>query len=473
MSHSLRTTFLLSAFSLFIILLSSNAVAQQLACGFPPLIEQPPLGKRNTWAKDSVIPVYIASAFSDEQEEGIRDALANWQAVRTTNLSGVTFNINVGPLPTGQTGSFIEIRMQAPPGGIPNATDRGAVSTSSGSTWLADAIVYLNPIVTLKAAVTEVVAHELGHTFGLDDCPECFLFDSVMANAPFGINPNRTGRTKNPSNCDNQAVALLYESVVTPTPEPTPVPTPISWCTDPTFCGLDFEYCLCAEFGGYWDPFFCNCWYYSPILIDVNGDGFRLSDAPNGVAFDLTADGVPEQLGWTRPGTDDGWLVLDRNNNGVIDDGTELFGNYSPQPQPRPGVAKNGFLALAEYDKPENGGNSDGVISRRDQIFRDLRIWQDNNHNGFSELHELRELEDVGLRKISLDYSESNRVDQHGNRFKFRARVLGAQDAQLGRWAWDVYLVSQGLSGVNLLMRNFEIYSLAKPKCRPRVDKML
>lgn len=279
-----------------------------------------------------------------------------------------------------------------------------------------------------RADLAATIAHELGHVAGIGNEGQC---GSIMNPAQAGCVPitrevttndvSSVLQNKNSRNsCNGSAASDTNQEIVL-----------VACIPQPEFCDGETDY---------WDQVWCQCRpirNMSPILIDVSGNGIELSDSSSGVKFDLDGNGVPDLVGWTNIGSDDAFLVLDRNGNGVIDDGTELFGNFSPQPQ---STEPNGFLALAEYDKPENGGNSDGWIGPRDNIFSSLRLWQDTNHDGMSQPEELHTLSSLEVVRIDLDYKESKYRDQHGNQFRYRAKVRDARGAQIGRWAWDVFL---------------------------------
>jgi hypothetical protein len=257
-------------------------------------------------------------------------------------------------------------------------------------------------------------------------------------------------------NPNSQSVTFNYQKptptptpIVTPTPTPVfptpfPTPTPSSCFYAGIGCGGLANYQQHPNTNGcgfQWFNHFGCCCQGSPIVIDIDGNGFAMTNGENGVYFDLNGDGFTDRTSWTTTNSDDAWLVLDRNNNQKIDNGKELFGNYCDQPAPPAGTLKNGFSGLAEFDKAENGGNADGKITRKDTVFKKLRLWQDKNHNGISEPEELSKLRALDVVAIFLNYQESNRTDEFGNRFKFRAKVRDAQGARVGRWAWDIFVV--------------------------------
>jgi hypothetical protein len=148
-------------------------------------------------------------------------------------------------------------------------------------------------------------------------------------------------------------------------------------------------------------------------VLDLNGDGIQTTDLFYPVSFDLNGDGIPERVAWTCWWTEEGFLWLDLNRNGIVDGGQELFGQGTRLPSGE--TAANGFEALKVYDGLSYGGNADGIVSEDDLIWSHLRLWVDRNHDGISQPQEISSLRRFDIVAIRLDFSRVQEVDGNGN----------------------------------------------------------
>ena len=449
---------LLATWTIIIVLNYPNLVNSQ-DCLHPKYAHQPV--HVNSWLVASQVSVKIDDFFTDDQRAGIEAGNASWNNASLIACSGVRF-LDFDHV-------FMPDYTETPPKGElwwqrddPRTGFNGGVFVVIGfAGWVEAARIKIHPNTPNIAQGTFYMylgSHEVGHTFNLIDCVSgtgCNgTENTIMRGHSDGITTSNTFNSSGPKECDFTKVRAIY--CASPSPTPTPSPTPPTnpdecqnsgwhwnfqggYCQEDPWCTLEFQICD----PGVWSVEQCQCVPGTPIVIDVLGNGFSLSDNDAGVSFDINGDGRKEKLSWTMFGADDAWLVLDRNNNGTIDNGRELFGNFTTQGPTFPGGLRNGFLALYEYDNPQNGGNADDKISRADTIFHSLRLWQDTNHTGISEPWELHTLSELGVDSISLDYKESRRVDQYGNQFRFRAKVTDSKGLQMNRWAWDVFLIAR------------------------------
>ncbi|MDI1302711.1 MAG: VCBS domain-containing protein [bacterium] len=173
-----------------------------------------------------------------------------------------------------------------------------------------------------------------------------------------------------------------------------------------------------------------------PLVVDLDGDGLETVGLAAGIMFDHGNDGVAENSGWV--GEDDALLVRDLNGDGVINNGSELFGNFSRLKNRQ--MADNGFAALADLDSNGDGfvteadtvdvarissedANHDGVITpdevtttiTPESIFSQLRLWRDRNQNGQTDAGELLSLSEAGLSALSLAGNYQSVTETDGN----------------------------------------------------------
>jgi len=176
---------------------------------------------------------------------------------------------------------------------------------------------------------------------------------------------------------------------------------------------------MAAVFGMalHWQSAFAAC---SPIVVDLNRDGIKLGPAGVGVYFDVNADGVTDHVQWVRRQGDEAFLVADHNGNGIVDDGSELFGMGTALLL-EGGTAPNGFVGLAQYDSLALGGNDDGLITREDSIWPKLHLWIDSDADGVSTTTEIRTPQDLGLTAFETIPKSRRYTDAAGNIIPFFA----------------------------------------------------
>jgi len=168
-----------------------------------------------------------------------------------------------------------------------------------------------------------------------------------------------------------------------------------------------------------------NTKYRDPLAIDLDGDGVirTSSNKTNGVFFDHDGNGFAESTGWIS--AQDGLVVWDRNGNGRIDSGSELFGDNSLL---RSGAkASGGLQALSEWDS-----NKDGRIDEADVHFGDLRIWRDVNQDGVSQVNELKTFSEAGIASFSLAFDVTNEGPDASGNSKVRVGSFTRVDGSSG-----------------------------------------
>ncbi len=171
----------------------------------------------------------------------------------------------------------------------------------------------------------------------------------------------------------------------------------------------------------------------SPIILDLTGRGYHLTSTRDGVRFDIRNDGKPIQIAWTAAGSGNAFLALDRNGNGTIDSGAELFGSRTPLQSG--GVGPTGFHALAELDL-----NGDYLVDKADGAWSSLLLWTDANHDGQSAADELKNIAESDITALETDFRRIGREDKWGNDFRLMSHARLGQER---RSYFDVWLMTR------------------------------
>ena len=303
---------------------------------------------------------------------------------------GCAFSGDAYPsLQVGMAG-FGNIQVWVSGGGTSPGNWCGEVSASNSTTYHITVFERAtNPIsgATKPCDQTTSVLHEMGHVLGLGDS-DCagFIMDRIGWNE-----------------IDNRSIAggecvQVWDNWITPVERER----------------IDKNEMRCSMTEG-GNGTGCG----SPLVLDLDDNGIKTTSIFMPVTFDLDGDGLPDEAAWLDPHSDDRFLALDLNQNGVIDSGRELLGDASGGPALG---SQNGFEALKVYDR-----NLDGKVSPQDPVWSQLLVWHDANYNGLSEEGEIRSLRSVDIVFISLEAEDLDVVDGHGNRRRYWGSAVKKQ----------------------------------------------
>jgi hypothetical protein len=417
---------------LFLVLIAHTAIPAFLQSSCPPAKY---FG--NQWPKNSKV-YYDTANLDPATKSAVDQAASDWNTANQTNGSGVVFAPATAQNPANLVFSNTPTTIPGTSSTCTPNQNQGALTctfTQTGTQNTSSAAIVFNKSATIpgnppqnvydpaasnyETFLQKVARHELGHTMGLGEQTACGTPNTVM-NGGCGTNDVGNSDPTGITNCDQGMIMnnSAYGSG-----------------------GGGGSPCLngatASPSGNFTVP------VCSPIIVDTEGEGFHLTSAAGGVMFDIAGNGHPVQIAWAATGFHNAFLALP-GVDGFVHNGEELFGNFTPQPI---SSNPNGFLALAEFDKPENGGNGDGIIDEHDAIYSRLRLWIDENHDGISQPEELHTLAELGVYTLSLGYQQSQRTDQFGNQFRFKAQVNAGirrdrrdEASEVGRWMYDVFL---------------------------------
>lgn len=159
-----------------------------------------------------------------------------------------------------------------------------------------------------------------------------------------------------------------------------------------------------------------------PIVFDLDGDDAPLvAMSANKVRFDMNGDGIADRTGWIEPG--DGFLVLDRNGNGIVDGIDEISFVKDKQ------GAKTDLEGLAAFDS-----NMDGVLDGEDARFVEFRVWVDGNSNGTTDAGELLSLAEAGIVSINLAGVPTGETETEGSNIVYNTGTYTMAGGNSGRF---------------------------------------